>query len=77
MLSESEVFHLITASSKKFCPLDPIPTKLLTEYIDELLPSITKNTLIIRLILVTFGAPSLEVCSSKAAAKKGWITPCL
>ena len=29
LLSESEVFDLITASSKKSCPLDPIPTKLL------------------------------------------------
>ena len=42
LLSESEVFDLITASSKKSCPLDPIPTKLLTEYVDVLLPPITK-----------------------------------
>lgn len=42
LLSESEVFDLITASSKKSCPLDPIPTKLLYECIDVLLPSITK-----------------------------------
>ena len=42
LLSESEVFDLITASSKKFCPLDPIPTKLLNECIDVLLPPITK-----------------------------------
>ena len=42
LLSESEVFDLITASSKKSCPLDPIPTKLLTEYIGVLLPPITK-----------------------------------
>ena len=42
LLSESEVFDLIRASSKKSCPLDPIPTKLLTEYVDVLLPPITK-----------------------------------
>ena len=42
LLSESEVFDLITASSKKSCPLDPIPTKLLTEYVDVLLPPITR-----------------------------------
>ena len=42
LLSESEVIDLITASSKKSCPLDPIPTKLLNECIDMPLPSITK-----------------------------------
>ena len=42
LLSESEVFDLITASSKKSCPLDPIPIKLLTEYVDVPLPPITK-----------------------------------
>ncbi|XP_078363787.1 uncharacterized protein LOC144648005 [Oculina patagonica] len=42
LLSESEVSDLITASTKKSCPLDPIPTKLLTECIDVLLPPITK-----------------------------------
>ena len=42
LLSESEVFDLITASSKKSCPLDPIPTKLLNECVDVLLPPITK-----------------------------------
>ena len=42
LLSESEVFDLITSSSKKSCPLDPIPTKLLTKYVDVLLPPITK-----------------------------------
>ena len=36
LLSESEVFDLITASSKKSCPLDPIPTKLLNECVDVL-----------------------------------------
>ena len=42
LLFESEVFDLITASSKKSCPLDPIPTKLLNECVDLLLPPITK-----------------------------------
>lgn len=42
LLSESEVFDLITASSKKSCPPDPIPTKLLIECVDVLLPPITK-----------------------------------
>ena len=41
-LSESEVFDLITASFKKSCPLDPIPTKLLNECVVVLLPPITK-----------------------------------
>ena len=36
LLSESEVFDLITASSRKSCPLDPIPTKLLNECVDVL-----------------------------------------
>ena len=36
------MFYLITASSKKSCPLDPIPNKLLNEYVDVLLPLITK-----------------------------------
>ena len=42
LLSESEVFDVIKASSKKSCPLDPIPTKLLTECIHVLLSPITK-----------------------------------
>ena len=37
LLSESEVFDLITASSKKSCP-----TKLVVESLDHLLPVITK-----------------------------------
>ena len=48
LLSESEVFDLIIASSKKSSPLDPIPTKLLNECVDVLLPLITK---IINLLL--------------------------
>ena len=48
LLSESEVFDLIIASSKKSCPLDPIPTKLLNECVNVLLPLITK---IINLLL--------------------------
>ena len=37
VLSESEVFDLITASSKKSCP-----TKLVVESLDHLLPVVTK-----------------------------------
>ena len=36
------MFDLITASYKKSCPLDPIPTKLLNECVDVPLPPITK-----------------------------------
>ena len=36
LLSESEVFDQITASSKKSFPLDPIRTKLLNECVDVL-----------------------------------------
>ena len=42
LFSESEVFDLLTASSNKSCPLDPIRTKLLNECVDVLLPPITK-----------------------------------
>ena len=42
LLSESEVFDVIKSSSKKSCPLDPIPTKLLTECVHVLLSPITK-----------------------------------
>ena len=42
------MFDLIIASSKKSCPLDPIPTKLLNECVNVLLPLITK---IINLLL--------------------------
>ena len=42
LLSESEVFDLITASSKKSCPLDSNPTKLLNECVDVLLTPMTK-----------------------------------
>ena len=42
LLSESEVFDQITASSNKSFPLDPIRTKLLNECVDVLLPPITK-----------------------------------
>ena len=74
LLSESEVFDLITASSKKSCPLDPIPTKPLNECIDVLLPPITK---IINLSLDSgyYFSAHLEVRSSVAAAEEGWITP--
>ena len=60
LLSESEVFDLITASSKKSCPLDAIPTKLLNECVDVLLPPITK---IINLSLDTGYFPRTWKCA--------------
>ena len=41
-LSQEEVHDLVRASSKKSCGLDPIPTKLLLDCLDVLLPTITK-----------------------------------
>ena len=44
VLSESEEHGLIISSSKnKSCPLDPIPTKLVIECLDVLLPPITRT----------------------------------
>ena len=60
LLSKSEVFDLITASSKKSFPLDPIPTKLLTEYVDVVLPPITK---IINLSLGSSDFPRTWKCA--------------
>ena len=42
LLSESEVRATVLSSTKKSCPLDPIPTTLLVKHIDELLPSVTR-----------------------------------
>ena len=41
-LSQEEVHDLVRAASKKSCGLDPIPTKLLLDCLDVLLPTITK-----------------------------------
>ena len=41
-LSQEEVHDLVRASSKKSCGLDPIPTKLLLDCLDVLLPTISK-----------------------------------
>ena len=43
LLSESEVHGLIISPSKKSCPLDPIPTKLVIECLEMLLPPITSQ----------------------------------
>ena len=40
-LSESDVFKLIQKSTKKTCPLDPMPTSLVVSCLDLLLPIIT------------------------------------
>ena len=42
LLSQEEVQDLILASNKKTCCLDPIPTKLVLDCLDILLPVITK-----------------------------------
>ena len=41
-LSEADILALIQKSSKKTCNLDPMPTKLVVESLDHLLPAITK-----------------------------------
>ena len=44
VLSKSEVHGLIISSSKnKSCPFDSIPTKLVIEFLDVLLPPITRT----------------------------------
>ena len=40
-VSQEEVRHIISKSSKKTCSLDPIPTSLLIECLDDVLPAIT------------------------------------
>ena len=60
LLSESEVFDLITASPKTSCPLDPIPTKLLNECLNLQLPPITK---IINLSLDSRFFPRIWKCA--------------
>ena len=42
LLSQEEMHDLIRASKKKTCSLDPIPTKLVFDCLDILLPVITK-----------------------------------
>ena len=41
-LSDADILALIQKSSKKTCNLDPMPTKLMVESLDHLLPVITK-----------------------------------
>ena len=41
ILSMNDVWHIIIRSSKKSCSLDPSPTSLVVECMDELLPVIT------------------------------------
>ena len=40
--SETEVRRIITASATESCALDPIPTFLLREFVDVLLPYVTR-----------------------------------
>ena len=40
-LSMDDIRHIVMRSSKKSCSLDPVPTSLVVECMDELLPVIT------------------------------------
>ena len=42
-LSEDDVQQLIHDSTKRSCSLDPLPTSVALDYVDILLPVITKN----------------------------------
>ncbi len=41
-LTEDEINKIVLKSSNKYCGLDPIPTNLLRECIDDILPLLTK-----------------------------------
>ena len=47
LLSEQDIIKIITKSATKSCVTDPIPTKLLKQHVDVLVPILTKlvNTL--------------------------------
>ncbi len=66
LLTEDEVRKLITNSSNKYCELDPMPTSLLKDSIDDVLPLITH---IINL--------SLRLGDMPQALKKAIIKPLL
>ncbi len=66
LLSQEEVKKLISTSASKHCDLDPIPTWLLKECIDDLLPLITQ---IINL--------SLQLGDMPTSLKKAIINPLL
>ena len=40
-ITSDELRKIISSSNKKTCPLDPIPTSLLIEFLDDLLPMLT------------------------------------
>jgi hypothetical protein len=65
-LTEQEVKNVILNSPNKYCKLDPIPTSLLRECIDEILPLLTK---IINL--------SLQLGDMPETLKNAIITPLL
>ncbi len=65
-LTEAEVKKIILKSPNKYCELDPIPTNLLRECIDEILPLFTK---IINL--------SLQLSDMPTSLKKAIIKPML
>jgi DNA-directed RNA polymerase subunit F len=64
--TENEVEKVIKSSKSKQCKLDPIPTQLLKECLEALLPTITK--------LVNL---SLEMSTMPANLKKALVTPLL
>ena len=63
---EEEVRRIIMQSPCKSCPLDPIPTRILKECIDELLPTITR---IVNLSILDGSVPT--------ALKEAPVTPLL
>ena len=70
-LSEQDVENLIKKLSKKSCPLDPMPTKLLMQCLDVLLPVITS---MINVSLSTGQFPALwKVALVKPLLKKSGI----
>ena len=65
--TEDEVRKIIMSGNSKSCALDPIPTKLLKNCIDCLLPSVTK---IINASIETLFPPQFKTASVAPVLKK-------
>ena len=72
-VSEQEVRKIITSSKPTTCSLDPIPTPLLVEFLDQLLPTIT--TLINNSLLSGFFPDSFKTAVVKPLLKKSSLDP--
>ena len=73
LLSANYVQSIILSSAKKSCLLDPIPTTLLVEHLNELLPSITR---MINLSLSTGHFPdSWKLAVVRPLLKKAGLEP--